>query len=99
MKRILIYLMLILILPALAQAQVSKQVNVEKDYTPHVESAQKLAMVPDMTDTVMMRPEVDYAFTPRGYDREFQACNHHILGFCTFPHALCQGCGRCPLCE
>lgn len=75
MKRILIYLMLILILPALAQAQVSKQVNVEKDYTPHVESAQKLAMVPDMTDTVMMRPEVDYAFTPRGYETSLMTEN------------------------
>lgn len=67
MKRVLLYLS-ILLLPALAQAQVEKQVSVEKDYIPHVAAAQKLALTPDMTDTVMMRPEVDYAFTPRGYE-------------------------------
>lgn len=54
--------------PIVASAQVAKQVEVEKDYTPSVSKAQKLAMIPDMTDTVMMRPDIDYSFMPRTYE-------------------------------
>ena len=35
-----------------------------KAYVPSVEGASKLAVVPDMTDTVKMRPEIDYTITP-----------------------------------
>ena len=66
MKRVL-YTALLLLLPALSMAQVSKQVEVEKDYTPSVGKAQKLAMVADMTDTMMMRPDIEYSFSPRSY--------------------------------
>ena len=52
----------------ITSAQVAKQVEVEKDYIPSVNKAQKLAMVPDMTDTVMMRPDIDYSFMPRSYE-------------------------------
>ncbi|MBQ5715696.1 MAG: hypothetical protein IIV60_04985, partial [Alistipes sp.] len=67
MKRVL-YTALLLLLPALSMAQVSKQVEVEKDYTPSVGKAQKLAMVADMTDTMMMRPDIEYSFSPRSYE-------------------------------
>ena len=50
-----------------AIAQVSKQVDVSKDYAPTVEKAQKLAIMPDMTDTVKMQPEIEYSITPRTY--------------------------------
>ena len=59
---------MLLLLPALSMAQVSKQVEVEKDYTPSVGKAQKLAMVADMTDTMMMRPDIEYSFSPRSYE-------------------------------
>lgn len=74
MKRALIYLA-ILLLPATLYAQVSKQVEVEKDYKPSVSTAQKLAIVPDMTDTVMMRPEIDYSFMPRSYETSLMTEN------------------------
>ena len=67
MKRLIIYLA-VLLLPVAVQAQVAKQVEVEKDYTPSVSAAQKLAIMPDMTDTVMMRPDIDYSFMPRSYE-------------------------------
>ena len=51
---------MLLLLPTLSMAQVSKQVEVEKDYTPSVGKAQKLSMVADMTDTMMMRPDIEY---------------------------------------
>ena len=51
-------------LPWGASAQVEKRVEVTKAYVPSVEGASKLAVVPDMTDTVKMRPEIDYTITP-----------------------------------
>ena len=50
-----------------AMAQVAKQVEVSKDYAPTVDKAQKIAIVPDMTDTVKMQPEIEYTITPRTY--------------------------------
>lgn len=52
------------LLPRMAAAQVEKQVEVTKAYVPKVESALKLAIEPDMTDTTHMRPEIDYTITP-----------------------------------
>ena len=74
MKRALIYLA-ILLFPVTLHAQVAKQVEVEKNYTPSVSTAQKLAIIPDMTDTVKMRPDIDYAFTPRGYETSLMTEN------------------------
>ena len=51
-------------LPRMAAAQVEKQVEVTKAYVPKVESALKLTIEPDMTDTTHMRPEIDYTVTP-----------------------------------
>ena len=50
--------------PQLVAAQVEKRVEVTKAYVPRVESALKLAVEPDMTDTTRMRPEIDYTVTP-----------------------------------
>ena len=69
MKRFLYTIVVLLsILPATVVAQVEKQVVVEKNYIPTVGSAQKLSIVPDMTDTVMMRPDVDYTISPRSFE-------------------------------
>lgn len=64
MKRLVILVALCALLPSLAQAQVDKQVEVTKAFAPHVERALKLPIAPDRTDTVRMRPEIDYAVTP-----------------------------------
>ena len=54
--------------PAVASAQsagsMNKQVEVTKMYVPDIAPAQKLAIEPDMTDTVKMRPDIDYTITP-----------------------------------
>ena len=68
MKRVYYIILLLALVPCALQAQVQKQVEVSKDYTPTVSTAQKLAIVPDMTDTVMMRPDVDYTVTPRSFE-------------------------------
>ncbi len=63
MKRIL-YTILFAALPALASAQVEKSVEVTKEYVPAVAAAAKLPVAPDMTDTVRLRPDIDYSITP-----------------------------------
>lgn len=65
MKR-LIYI-LVMLLPSLSWAQVQKEVEVTKAYAPSVSQAQKMAIIPNMTDTVKMRPDIDYSITSRSY--------------------------------
>ena len=64
MKRLLLAVVLMTAFPCATMAQVEKQVEVTKAYVPRVEQASKLAIAPDMTDTVQMRPEIDYTVTP-----------------------------------
>lgn len=64
MKRFLIIAALCAALPWSAGAQVEKRVEVTKAYVPSVESAAKLPIAPDMTDTTRLRPEIDYSVTP-----------------------------------
>ena len=64
MKRLLMIAAFAAVVPQLAAAQVEKQVEVTKAYVPRVESASKLAVEPDLTDTTHMRPEIDYTVTP-----------------------------------
>ena len=87
MKRF-IYLILLLVVPIVSSAQVAKQVEVEKNYTPIVGKAKKLAMVPDMTDTVMMHPDISYSFVPRSYEtslltENFKPATISYWDFCT----------------
>lgn len=56
---------LLLALPLGAAAQVEKQVEVSKSYLPEVASATKLSILPDFTDTVKIRPDIDYEIAPR----------------------------------
>ena len=65
MKHMLFVAALMAALPWGASAQVEKRVEVTKAYVPSVEGASKLAVVPDMTDTVKMRPEIDYTIRCR----------------------------------
>lgn len=64
MKKIILAALLLAALPWGAAAQVEKQVEVTKAYVPSVGSAEKLRIEPDMTDTVKLRPEIDYTVTP-----------------------------------
>lgn len=60
----LIYTFLFAMLPLLAAAQVEKSVEVTKEYVPSVASATKLSIQPVMTDTAVLRPDIDYSITP-----------------------------------
>lgn len=57
-------MLLVAMLPLTTTAQVEKQVEVTKAYEPTLERAEKLSIAPDMTDTMQLRPEIDYTITP-----------------------------------
>lgn len=69
MKRLT--LLLLLLLPVFAGAQIDTRVEVSKAYTPDVDPAAKPAIVPDRTDTVRLRPDIDYTITPSAYSAPF----------------------------
>lgn len=71
MRKICCLAALLAAFPCIATAQVGKAVEVTKAYVPDVERATKLAAVPDMTDTVRLRPEIDYSITPLSFASQF----------------------------
>lgn len=56
---------------AAAQDGLSKQVEVTRAYTPKVWRADKIAVEPDMTDTVRLRPEGDFRIAPTAWPGTF----------------------------
>ncbi len=53
-------------------AQVEKVVEVTKTYVPSLESAVKLSVAPNMTDTVQMYPDIDYSIAPLSIETSFR---------------------------
>ncbi len=51
--------------------QVSQQVEVTKAYVPHVGQAGKLPVAPRMSDTVALRPDIEYSVVPQTWNTEF----------------------------
>jgi len=72
MNRLLIIATLCVILPRMAVAQVERQVEVTKKFVPSVERAEKLPIMPDMTDTTRIYPDIDYTITPLSIQTAFQ---------------------------
>lgn len=64
---------LLLLLPLSLSAQVQKEVEVSKSYVPRVAPATKLALQPDFTDTVKLRPEIDYTIQPRALNTQLES--------------------------
>ncbi len=71
MKRLSIILTLLAVLPWSVAAQIDNSVEVTKEYRPSVERASKIAVEPDMTDTVKIYPEIDYTITPLSMTTSF----------------------------
>lgn len=72
MKKIICLSALLAAVPFALMAQVGKQVEVTKVYVPSVEHATKLPAVPDMVDTVKLRPEIDYSIVPLSLVSDFE---------------------------
>lgn len=49
----------------------NRQVSVAKDYAPSVDKAAKLAITPQMNDTVTLRPDFDYIVRPKAWIQGF----------------------------
>ena len=67
MKRYITILIALSVVSLSASAQVTKQVEVTKDYAPEIGSAHKMDITPNMVDTITLRPEIDYTITPRSF--------------------------------
>lgn len=72
-KQLTLLIGLLMLLPALLKAQVGKEVVVTKSYIPQVAAAQKPLITPDHTDTVKIRPEIDYRIVPRALNSSYTA--------------------------
>ncbi len=67
MKRTLVLVTTLCAISLSVSAQVSKQVEVEKDYKPSVEYFQKLDIKPNTVDTMKIIPDVDFAVTSHSF--------------------------------
>ena len=65
--RRLLFTISALLFAVTAVAQVEKEVEVTKQYVPKLPPARKMDMVPDMVDTVAIRPEIDYTIVPKSF--------------------------------
>lgn len=73
MKKSLIIFALLLASISMVEAQeLDKEVVVTKEYTPTLETPDKLSIAPRMEDTVALRPEVEYAITPVVWTTHFE---------------------------
>ncbi len=54
-------------------AQVKKSVEVEKSFVPELSQSHKMSMQPDFTDTVKIRPDIDYTIQPKSLNSDFSA--------------------------
>ena len=67
MKRYITILIALCTMSLSASAQVTKQVEVTKEYAPEIGEARKMDIAPNMVDTITLRPEIDYTITPRSF--------------------------------
>ena len=67
MKRYITILIALCAVSFSTSAQVTKQVEVTKDYAPEIGEARKMDITPNMVDTITLRPEIDYTITPRSF--------------------------------
>ena len=67
MKRVL-FIIFALPIFITASAQLEREVEVTKQYVPKLPPARKMDMIPDMVDTVAIRPEIDYTISPKSFD-------------------------------
>jgi hypothetical protein len=73
MKRLIIIAIALFVAgTAVAQDDISKQMEVTRAYTPKVGRAAKLPVEPRMVDTVRLRPEVRYTITPVAWQTVFE---------------------------
>ena len=67
MKRYITTLIILCVVSFAASAQVTKQVEVTKDFAPEIGESRKMDIAPNMVDTITLRPEIDYTVTPRSF--------------------------------
>ena len=72
MKRVVYIFALLLAATAVEAQNIDKEVVVTKEYTPTLDTPDKLAIAPRMEDTVTLRPEVEYSIAPVQWATTFE---------------------------
>ncbi len=68
MKRYITTLFALCVVSLSVSAQVTKQVEVTKNYAPEISGEhKKMDITPNMVDTITLRPDIDYTITPRSF--------------------------------
>jgi len=62
----------IFITPAYPQSDIQREVRVVKPYSPTLSDAEKLNLLPDMRDTVQVRPDFNYTIVPKRFITPYQ---------------------------
>ncbi|MDR2882758.1 MAG: hypothetical protein LBU98_03145 [Alistipes sp.] len=71
-KTLILTLALATVWSVAAQEDISRQLEVTRAYAPRVGRAEKLPVVPDMTDTVKLRPHIEYRITSTASSTSFE---------------------------
>lgn len=86
MKKILISIVSVFaVSAAVAQDNLSKQMEVTKAYTPRVRQAEKLPVEPRMVDTAQLRPQIDYSITPTAWRTAFSSDKYEAARMSVVP--------------
>ena len=78
MKNHITYCMLCLVLALSgmgllnAQESINKEIVVVKPYEPSLSDANKINVLPDVSDSISIHPSFDYTIEPRKYETGFQ---------------------------
>lgn len=57
------------------QAEIQREVRVVKPYSPTLSDAEKINLLPDMSDTLNVRPDFSYKIIPKWFETQFQPEN------------------------
>jgi len=59
-------------LSAFAQSEIQREVRVVKPYSPTLSDAEKINLLPEMRDTILVHPDFNYSIVPKRFDSPFQ---------------------------
>ena len=57
--------------PVYSQADLQREVRVVKPYSPTLSDAEKINLLPDMSDTIQVQPDFNYSIVPKQFDVPF----------------------------
>lgn len=66
-----LFILTAVILQTNAQSEIQREVRVVKPYTPTLSDAEKINLLPDMKDTVKVKPDFNYSIRPKQFNTPY----------------------------